>query len=293
MIGRILIVEDSPSLALTFRLHLDGLGHSIHQANDGKEALDLLARLNFDLILLDLELPDMNGGEILRLVRTYPRAPAVVVVTARSSTQQAEATVQEGAFDYLVKPFNGPRLVTTVNNALAFSALQHARYDRHGPPSRTHRYGVAVTWTGNMGSGTSNYRAYNRNHTISAPGRPPIAGSSDPLFLGDATRWNPEQLLLASVSACHKLWYLHLCAEAGVVVTEYEDDAEGTMAEGADGSGRFTAIILHPRVNITSGSNAVLARKLHETAHAKCFIANSLNFPVRCEGLVMVEAQGG
>ena len=290
MIGRILIVEDSPSLALTFRLHLGGLGHAIFQANDGKEALELLTQQTFDLILLDLELPDMSGVDILRLVRGYARPPAVVVVTARSSAQQAEALVLEGAFDYLVKPFNGPRLVTTVNNALGYAALQHARFARPSPATRTHRYGVAVTWTGNMGSGTSHYRAYNRNHTISTPGRPPIPGSSDPLFLGDATRWNPEQLLVAAVSACHKLWYLHLCAEAGVVVTDYEDDAEGSMAETADGSGHFTAIVLHPRVIISPTSDPKRARHLHEAAHEKCFIANSLNFPVRCEALVMVDA---
>jgi len=290
MMGRILIVEDSPSLALTFRLHLDGLGHSIFQANDGKEALDLLARHTFDLILLDLELPDMSGVDILRLVRGYSRPPAVVVVTARSSSQQAEGLVHEGAFDYLVKPFNGPRLVTTVNNALSFAALQHARFARPGPAKRTHRYGVAITWTGNMGSGTSQYRAYSRNHIISAPGRPPIPGSSDPLFLGESTRWNPEQLLVAAVSACHKLWYLHLCAEAGVVVTEYEDDAEGSMAETANGSGHFTSIVLHPRVVISPTSDPKVARQLHEGAHEKCFIANSLNFPVRCEALVMVDA---
>src|SRR4051794_15702766 len=103
---------------------------------------------------------------------------------------------------------------------------------------RQHRYRVAVRWTGNTGQGTSGYRAYSRDHVVEAAGKPPIPGSSDPQFRGDASRWNPEELLVASLSACHKLWYLHLCAEAGVTVTAYEDHAEAVMSEHQDGGGR-------------------------------------------------------
>lgn len=145
----------------------------------------------------------------------------------------------------------------------------------------THNYKLTVTWTGNQGSGTSGYCDYERAHAISAAGKPNIPGSSDPAFRGDATRWNPEELLLASASACHKLWYLHLCADAGVIVAAYEDHAEGTV-----NGDRFERIVLRPRVTISAG-DPELAMRLHHEAHAKCYIANSLNFPVQCEPVII------
>ena len=148
---------------------------------------------------------------------------------------------------------------------------------------RSHRYETRVEWSGNLGKGTSGYREYARRHEISAEGRPPIPASSDPTFRGEKDRWNPEQLLLASLSSCHMLWYLHLCADAGVVVETYADSAQGTMVEEADGGGRFTAVVLRPRVGLAPGSNAEVALRLHHEAHAKCFIASSVAFPVLCE----------
>ncbi len=147
--------------------------------------------------------------------------------------------------------------------------------------SREHRYAVTVRWTGNAGSGTSNYRDYKRKHVISVEGRASIIpGSSERVFRGDSTRWNPEELLVASISACHELWYLHLCALAGVVVLDYVDHAEGMMEESEDGSGRFKKVILKPEVTITQGSDSKKAFELHKEAHAKCFIANSVSFEV-------------
>lgn len=146
--------------------------------------------------------------------------------------------------------------------------------------AKEHHYAVTVTWTGNQGTGTSGYRAYTRDHLISAGDKPAIAGSSDPSFRGDPTRWNPEDLLVASLSACHKLWYLGLCAAAGVVVTAYEDQAEGWMAEAAGGEGEFTRVLLRPRVTLAPGSDVEKAASLHHQAHAMCFIARSVNFPV-------------
>lgn len=146
---------------------------------------------------------------------------------------------------------------------------------------REHHYQVNVEWTGNKGNGTESYKAYNRDYVISAEKKNPILGSSDPAFLGDATRWNPEDLLVASASACHKLWYLHLCAEAGISVSTYIDRATGTMIEGKKGC--FTGITLRPEITIRSGDDIKLARELHHRAHELCFIANSLNFPVLCE----------
>ncbi|GGD28295.1 OsmC family protein [Aureimonas glaciei] len=155
---------------------------------------------------------------------------------------------------------------------------------------RTHRYATTVRWTGNRGTGTSAYGAYDRAHEISAAGKPTIAGSSDPAFRGDRARWSPEDLLLASLSACHQLWYLHLCSRDGVVVTAYEDAAEGEMAEGGDGGGRFVSVTLRPRVTLAAGADAGRAGVLHEEAHALCFIANSVNFPVGHAAEIVVEA---
>ena len=150
--------------------------------------------------------------------------------------------------------------------------------------TKTHRYAVVVKWTGNTGTGTSGYRNYERRHEILAEGRKPlIPGSSDPAFRGDPTRWNPEELLVASLSACHKLWYLHLCAAAGIIVLAYIDHAEGFMEETDDGSGCFQRVILRPEVTVASGSDIAKARELHAAAHANCFIAKSVNFSVEHE----------
>lgn len=149
--------------------------------------------------------------------------------------------------------------------------------------NKTHQYQVEVRWTGNTGQGTAGYRAYERAHEISVAGKPIIPGSSDPAFRGDPTRYNPEELLVASLSTCHMLWYLHLCADAKIVVNEYWDNAIGIMTETKDGGGRFTEVTLKPVVTVAAGSDSALAEQLHEKAHYLCFIANSMNFPVRCE----------
>jgi organic hydroperoxide reductase OsmC/OhrA len=149
---------------------------------------------------------------------------------------------------------------------------------------RNHCYRVTVAWTGNTGSGTSDYRGYERKYEVSAGDEKPVLyGSSDPVFRGDQTRWNPEELLVASLSACHKLSYLHLCADAGVQVVAYVDHAEGSMQERPDGSGYFERVLLRPEVTITRAGDLEAAERLHEMAHRKCFIANSVNFPVQHE----------
>jgi organic hydroperoxide reductase OsmC/OhrA len=160
--------------------------------------------------------------------------------------------------------------------------------------TKTDRYAVTVKWTGNTGSGTSNYRSYERRHEISTDTlKPTILGSSDPTFRGDRACWNPEELLVASLSACHKLWYLHLCAISGIVVVEYVDHAEGFMEEADDGSGHFQRVVLRPEVTITENSGMAKARELHAVAHAKCFIANSVNFPVEHEPQIRIASHNG
>jgi organic hydroperoxide reductase OsmC/OhrA len=152
-----------------------------------------------------------------------------------------------------------------------------------------HHYQVDVTWTGNRGTGTQTYQGYGRDHEIRIAGKSAIAGSSDPSFRGDATKHNPEDMLVTSLSTCHMLSYLHQAVLAGVVVTSYTDGAEGTMETDAHG-GRFLEVVLRPVVTISAASDAAKAEAAHERAHHACFIANSVNFPVRCEPRIVVES---
>jgi len=152
----------------------------------------------------------------------------------------------------------------------------------------THSYRLALRWTGNRGSGTADYRAYDRDHELSAPGKATIAGSSDPAFRGDGSRWNPEELLVASLSQCHLLWYLHLAATAGVVVTAYDDEPSGQMDEDGDLGGRFTEVVLRPRVQVLDQSMVATAQALHERVGEVCFVARSVAFPVRHEATTTV-----
>ncbi|MFF0448773.1 OsmC family protein [Streptomyces sp. NPDC004609] len=144
-----------------------------------------------------------------------------------------------------------------------------------------HTYDVTVEWTGNLGSGTDGYRSFSRDHEVLADGKPGIAASSDPAFRGDPARWNPEELLVASVAQCHMLWYLHLCAVGGVAVVDYEDHAHGTMTmDASGGGGQITGVLLRPEVTVADASMAEKARALHGEVHAVCFIARSVNFPI-------------
>jgi organic hydroperoxide reductase OsmC/OhrA len=148
--------------------------------------------------------------------------------------------------------------------------------------SRRHHYETQTVWTGDRGSGTSNYRAYGRDHETTAEGRPPIAAASDPAFRGDPERWNPELLLVAALSQCHLLSYLHRCAIGGVTVTAYADTAVGVMVQDDDG-GRFEEVVLRPVVTVADESMVERAAALHHEAAQRCFIASSVNFPVRHE----------
>jgi organic hydroperoxide reductase OsmC/OhrA len=148
---------------------------------------------------------------------------------------------------------------------------------------KSHSYPIRMCWTGNTGQGTREYRGYERAHEYSVEGKPVIPGSSDPAFRGDATRYNPEELLVMSLSSCHMLWYLHLCAESKIEVVEYVDDAVGTMVEDVERGGYFTNVVLKPQVTLATGSDIERAEAIHARAHHLCFVANSVNFPVRCE----------
>lgn len=155
--------------------------------------------------------------------------------------------------------------------------------------SHTHHYALTMEWTGNLGTGTDHYRSYRRDHVIRIAGKPELLGSADPTFRGDPARHNPEDMLVAALSTCHMMSYLHVCALNGVVVTAYVDHATGTMETSSDGSGRFLEVTLHPNVKVRDETMIPKAIELHHKAHELCFIANSVNFPVRCEGDVIVE----
>ena len=146
---------------------------------------------------------------------------------------------------------------------------------------KQHFYKSTVKWTGNKGTGTNDYRSYDRSHTISMDGKPDILSSSDVVFRGEKHKHNPEDLMVAALSGCHMLWYLHLCADNGVIVTHYSDHATGAMDENADGSGQFSEVTLHPEVVVKESSMIEKANALHHDAHKMCFIARSVNFPVR------------
>jgi organic hydroperoxide reductase OsmC/OhrA len=144
---------------------------------------------------------------------------------------------------------------------------------------RIHSYNVSIEWNGNKGKGTKSYTSYSRDYWVKIEGKPPIKGSSDPAFMGDKEAINPEELLVAAISACHMLWFLHLAAEADVVIIGYEDQAQGKMVEKADGSGHFEVVLLYPETKSINGDTQ-LVETIHRQAHEKCFIANSLNFPI-------------
>lgn len=183
------------------------------------------------------------------------------------------------------------QLVLVVNDIAAGRRVSEAwmreREAAPHPKVKVHRYAVQVRWTGSMGVGTRTYTSYKRDHLVEASGKPPIEGSSDPAFRGDATRYNPEELLVASLSSCHMLWYLHLCAVNGVVVLGYEDAASGVMEEKRSGAA-FVQVNLSPQVTIAPGCDASRTAALHEEAHRNCFIANSVNFPVEVTPRVIV-----
>ncbi len=149
-----------------------------------------------------------------------------------------------------------------------------------------HHYRVAGRWTGNRGTGTSGYRDYDRSVILQVEGKPDLLASSDKPFRGDPTRWNPEDLLLGALSECHLLSYLHACVTAGVVVTSYEDDASGTLVLDGKGGGAFREVVLRPRVTVADVAMIPAAEAAHAQAHEWCFIANSVNFPVRHEAVV-------
>lgn len=156
--------------------------------------------------------------------------------------------------------------------------------------SDNHHYKIGLEWTGNQGTGTSAYKAYSRDYSVSTAGKPILLGSSDPSFLGDPARHNPEDMFLASIASCHMLWYLHLASTAGIVVVSYHDTATGVMNINPDGSGEFTSVTLSPTLEITDASRIAEAKALHDKVGDLCFIARSINVPIHHDVAIKVAA---
>ena len=156
-----------------------------------------------------------------------------------------------------------------------------------------YKFIASVIWTGNKGKGTVNSSSYDRSHTITVENKPDILCSVDPVFRGDKTKYNPEDLFVASLSECHMLWFLYLCSEAGIVVLAYKDNAVGTLKINANGSGRFTEITLNPIVIVADESMITNANEIHKKANKMCFIANSCNFPVKHNVKCVVQSEKG
>ncbi|MDT0156884.1 OsmC family protein [Microbacterium sp. ARD32] len=159
-------------------------------------------------------------------------------------------------------------------------------------PLGEHHYALTTTWTGAGATGTSGYRDYTRDVTVSIEGKPDLLASADRPFRGDPSRWNPEDLLVAALSQCHLLAYLHACVTAGVVVTAYRDEATGVMREDGRGGGAFAEVVLHPQVTVADAGMLEAAQRAHDQAHEWCFIANSVNFPVRHDATISVARAG-
>lgn len=154
--------------------------------------------------------------------------------------------------------------------------------------STEHRYAARVIWEGAAGEGTAAYTSYDRRYRVLVAGKADLEGSADPAFRGDAELHNPEDLFLASLSACHMLTYLALCARSGVLVEGYRDDAAGVLRMDPGGGGRFEEIVLNPTVTVAGEEQAARAVALHEKAHRLCFIAASCRVEIRIRPSVQV-----
>ena len=143
-----------------------------------------------------------------------------------------------------------------------------------------HDYTARVVWTGNRGQGTVSYKAYDRTWNVETPGKPVVQCSNDPLLGGDPTLHNPEDMLIAALSACHMLWYLHLASDAGIAVQSYSDDPKAVGETDKTGASRFLHATLRPQITVPVGTDLARADAIHHQIHKTCFIARSVNFPV-------------
>lgn len=154
---------------------------------------------------------------------------------------------------------------------------------------KKHDFQCKIDWCGNLGTGTSAYHEYSRDHLLNQDHKySSIQCSSDPIFRGDKTKYNPEEFFIASVASCHMLWYLHLCADRGVVVIDYQDEVSAELILNEDGSGKINNIVLKPQIKITNAKDIELAQSLHHEAHRFCFIAASVNCNIEIRSNIFI-----
>jgi len=226
----------------------------------------------------------MRGGCIAQVVRSISSVNHQRGGTSTARLKSGAANLGQKSSEIFALPVWGNGSGTPHSQFV----ICHLPFVISNSPMPSHHYSLTTVWTGNTGKGTSTYRDYERIYEVRIPQKPILLGSSDPKYRGDPTRYNPEDLLVASLSACHMLWYLHLCSDKKIICTHYSDAAEGEMETSADGNGRFTKVVLHPEVVITSEDGLKVAHDLHERAHALCFIANSVNFPIEVSPTIRV-----
>jgi organic hydroperoxide reductase OsmC/OhrA len=140
-----------------------------------------------------------------------------------------------------------------------------------------HVFASTLTWTGGPST---------RDYVVRTADGAEIAGSAPVMFKGDGTRASPEDMTVAALSACQMLTYLAFCARKGITVVAYEDRAEGTLDRVGPGKIKFVDVVLRPRVRVADAKDVAAAAALHHDAHEACFVANSVNFPVRVEPAV-------
>ena len=126
------------------------------------------------------------------------------------------------------------------------------------------------------------YKEYSRFYLVRSEGKADFMATAAPEYFGSKYHYNPEDMLVVALSACHMLTYLAFAANSKIEVLSYEDDASGTLAEEGKVV-KFKEVILRPKIKITAASDKNKAAELHDKAHHGCFIANSVNFAVKVE----------
>lgn len=263
---------------------VDGVGIAHFLFEDGPAAREALEARGIRVLeereVLVQRLSQEEPGQLGKLTRRMAEAGVNIETLYSDHNHQMILAVSDFASGRAISEVWEQERLSSERRAPALLAKMAAKH---------HSYAVQIDWTGNDGKGTKTYRSYRRDYTIASPGKAAIQGSSDPAFRGDPTRFNPEELLVASLSSCHMLWYLHLCSTNGVTVLDYQDHASGVMAESTDGSGAFTGVRLSPRVTISDAPDEEKALSLHHEAHNLCFIARSVNFPVDIAPTILID----
>ncbi|MEP5341894.1 MAG: OsmC family protein [Algibacter sp.] len=155
--------------------------------------------------------------------------------------------------------------------------------------SYNHIFKAKVNWELSKGETTESPKTFSRNHIVEIDNKKnDLKVSAAKMFRGDASLYNPEDLLLSALASCHMMSYLYVCSQNNIKVLSYTDNAEAVLEVESSGSGHFTKVILNPVVTIKDETKKELALSLHEKANSLCFIANSCNFPIVHDAQVLI-----